>query len=90
MMCSGFLVLENFASKEECNALKDRMNDLVNSFDPKEVSFFSTTNQVWYRQNLGHIATADECFLSIVPLDIAINRDRMLMQQLPMSYCSQW
>lgn len=41
----GFLAIEGFASKEECNELKAQVMKLVDAFDPHEISFFSSTNQ---------------------------------------------
>ncbi|KAG2447298.1 hypothetical protein HYH02_007628 [Chlamydomonas schloesseri] len=50
----GFLVLEKFASPEECAALKKRMDQLLHDFDPQTISIFSTKNQA---------ATTDNYFL---------------------------
>ncbi|KAG2434181.1 hypothetical protein HXX76_007907 [Chlamydomonas incerta] len=50
----GFLVLEKFASPEECAALKTRMDQLLHDFDPQTISIFSTKNQA---------ATTDNYFL---------------------------
>ncbi|PNW72371.1 hypothetical protein CHLRE_16g673281v5 [Chlamydomonas reinhardtii] len=50
----GFLVLEKFASPEECAALQKRMDQLLQDFDPQTVSIFSTKNQA---------ATTDNYFL---------------------------
>lgn len=42
----GFLVIENFASHEECERLKRRAEELVRDFDPQGViSIFSTREQ---------------------------------------------
>jgi len=42
----GFLVIENFASREECERLKRRAEELVRDFDPRGViSIFSTREQ---------------------------------------------
>ncbi len=42
----GFLVLENFASDQACDALRARANELVRGFDPADVfSVFSTHEQ---------------------------------------------
>ncbi|MEW5318216.1 MAG: hypothetical protein WDW38_009456 [Sanguina aurantia] len=41
----GYLVLPNFASAEEIAALRSRIAELVDAFDPKSISVFSTTNQ---------------------------------------------
>jgi phytanoyl-CoA hydroxylase len=43
---AGFLVLEDFASEEECDQLRRRAEELVHEFDPAEVvSIFSTREQ---------------------------------------------
>ena len=43
---AGFLVLEDFASEEECDQLRQRAEELVHEFDPAEVvSIFSTREQ---------------------------------------------
>jgi len=43
---AGFLVLEDFASEEECDRLRQRAEELVHEFDPAEVvSIFSTREQ---------------------------------------------
>ena len=42
----GFLVVENFATESECDALRARAEELVRAFDPAEVvSVFSTHEQ---------------------------------------------
>ena len=42
----GFLVIENFASREECERLKRRAEELVRDFDPRGgASIFSTREQ---------------------------------------------
>jgi phytanoyl-CoA hydroxylase len=42
----GFLLLENFASNESCDALRARADELVRAFDPSDVfSIFSTREQ---------------------------------------------
>jgi phytanoyl-CoA hydroxylase len=42
----GFLVIENFASREECERLKRRAEELIRDFDPRGVtSIFSTREQ---------------------------------------------
>ena len=42
----GFLVVENFAAVDECNALKQRAEELVSAFDPQGViSIFTTKEQ---------------------------------------------
>lgn len=38
----GYLILEDFASKDECNILIHRMGELVDGFDPSNISIFST------------------------------------------------
>src|ERR1043165_9690196 len=44
--CDGFLVIENFAGREECERLKRRAEELVRDFDPSGViSIFSTREQ---------------------------------------------
>ncbi len=51
----GFLVIENFAGREECALLKRRAAELVRDFDPRGViSIFSTREQ---------IRTSDDYFL---------------------------
>lgn len=46
----GFLVLEGFASRETCAALRQRVRDLIDGFDPESVrSVFSTTDQAHAR-----------------------------------------
>lgn len=43
---AGFLVLEGFASEQECDRLRQRAAELVHEFDPAEVvSIFSTREQ---------------------------------------------
>src|SRR6185503_8716955 len=51
----GFLVLEGFASGEECDELRARAERLVQGFDPREVSIFTTHEQS---------RVADEYFLT--------------------------
>lgn len=42
----GFLVVENFATPDECNALKTRAEELVAAFDPQGlISIFTTKEQ---------------------------------------------
>jgi len=42
----GFLVIENFAGREECERLKRRAEELVRDFDPRDgASIFSTREQ---------------------------------------------
>lgn len=42
----GFLIIENFASREECERLKGRAEGLVRDFDPRGlISIFSTREQ---------------------------------------------
>src|ERR1043165_4668101 len=44
--CDGFLVIENFAGREECERLKRRAEELVRDFDPQGlISIFSTREQ---------------------------------------------
>ncbi|HKE05907.1 MAG TPA: phytanoyl-CoA dioxygenase family protein, partial [Blastocatellia bacterium] len=51
----GFLVIENFADREECERLKRRAEELVREFDPRGViSIFSTREQT---------RTSDDYFL---------------------------
>lgn len=43
---AGVIILENFVSLEDCQALKERALELVDNFDPQETqSIFSTTRQ---------------------------------------------
>jgi hypothetical protein len=39
-------VIRDFATLEECDALKSRANELVESFQPESITVFSTTSQV--------------------------------------------
>lgn len=41
----GFLVVEDFAAARDCDALMARAGELVDGFDPSQVSIFSTTDQ---------------------------------------------
>ena len=41
----GFLVVEDFAAARDCDALMARAGELVDAFDPSQVSIFSTTDQ---------------------------------------------
>eukprot|EP00976_Prorocentrum_cordatum_P091263 1188454-Prorocentrum_minimum.AAC.1 len=41
-----YLVIEDFATKEECKELRERAEEIIDEFDPKTVSIFSTTDQV--------------------------------------------
>mmetsp|Transcript_29697 Transcript_29697/g.64845 ORF Transcript_29697/g.64845 Transcript_29697/m.64845 type:complete len:389 (-) Transcript_29697:234-1400(-) len=50
----GYLVIEDFATKEECSQLRERAEEIIDDFDPKTVSIFSTTDQE---------STADNYFL---------------------------
>lgn len=43
---AGFLVLPEFVTKEQLEAVKQRANEIVQEFDPAEVAIFSTTKQV--------------------------------------------
>lgn len=38
----GYLVIEGFASQEECKQMMHRMEELVSGFDPSQVTVFST------------------------------------------------
>ena len=42
---NGFLVIEGFAKSADCDALMARAGELVDAFDPSQVSIFSTTDQ---------------------------------------------
>lgn len=44
---AGWLALADFATAAECDTLRSRANELTDAFDPQEVTFFSTTNQVY-------------------------------------------
>lgn len=45
-LCDGFLVIEDFAAREDCEQLKQRAEQLVAEFDPQGViSIFSTKDQ---------------------------------------------
>ena len=39
-------MIEDFATKEECKELRERAEEIIDEFDPKTVSIFSTTDQV--------------------------------------------
>jgi phytanoyl-CoA hydroxylase len=53
--CDGFLVVENFKSAAECDALRERAGELVAKFDPADyISIFSTREQT---------RTSDDYFL---------------------------
>ncbi|MCO5604000.1 hypothetical protein L7F22_058157 [Adiantum nelumboides] len=41
----GYLVIEDFASQNECKQLMCHMEELVHEFDPSEVTIFSTKNR---------------------------------------------
>lgn len=41
----GYIVIESFASPEEINGMRDRMNELLDGFDCSVTSIFSTKNQ---------------------------------------------
>jgi len=41
----GYLVIEGFASPEECKGLMQRMEELLEEFDPSDSSVFSSKNQ---------------------------------------------
>lgn len=51
--CAGYLVLENFASQDECRKLIHRMEELVDKFDPSTISIFSTSSDVSKRPRCG-------------------------------------
>jgi len=42
---NGYLVIEGYASSEECERLRERAGHIVSEFDPATVSIFSTTDQ---------------------------------------------
>lgn len=42
---NGYLILEDYATPEQCKGLMSHMEILVNSFDPASISIFSTKNQ---------------------------------------------
>ena len=44
-LLAGVLCIENFASLEECEALKQRGNQIVKDFDPKNITIFSSRNR---------------------------------------------
>jgi phytanoyl-CoA hydroxylase len=45
----GYLVIESFASEDEIQSMINRMEQLVDEFDPSSTaSIFSTKNQVSY------------------------------------------
>eukprot|EP00252_Welwitschia_mirabilis_P014465 TRINITY_DN3178_c0_g1_i2.p1 TRINITY_DN3178_c0_g1~~TRINITY_DN3178_c0_g1_i2.p1 ORF type:complete len:260 (-),score=52.68 TRINITY_DN3178_c0_g1_i2:53-832(-) len=41
----GYLVIEDFASPEECDGMMKRMGELLETFDPSDASVFSSKNQ---------------------------------------------
>ncbi|KAK1314870.1 hypothetical protein QJS10_CPA06g02279 [Acorus calamus] len=41
----GYLVIENFSTKEELDGMTNRMKELLDSFDPSTASIFSSKNQ---------------------------------------------
>ena len=43
---AGYLVLENFTSLQQTQELRHQASQLVDGFDPKSISIFSTKNQV--------------------------------------------
>lgn len=53
---NGFLVIENFASEQECDDLRERAEQLVQAFEPAEVMSIFTTNE--------QSRVADEYFLT--------------------------
>ena len=51
----GFIVLESFASPEEVDSLKKRMDQLLDEFDfSTTASIFSTKNQVLNQSSLSN------------------------------------
>lgn len=44
--CAGYIVLENFVSSDEIDAMMKRMEQLLDEFDYSTSSVFSTKNQV--------------------------------------------
>ena len=44
--CAGYLVIRNFTSPEQLRELQNRGVQLIDGFDPEQVSVFSTKNQV--------------------------------------------
>lgn len=55
-LTNGFLVIENFASEQECDELRQRAEQLVQAFEPAEVMSIFTTNE--------QSRVADEYFLT--------------------------
>ena len=55
-LTNGFLVIENFASEQECDELRERAEQLVQAFEPAEVMSIFTTNE--------QSRVADEYFLT--------------------------
>jgi len=43
---AGYLVLENFTPLQQTQELRHQASQLVDGFDPKSISIFSTKNQV--------------------------------------------
>lgn len=58
--CIGYLVIESFASPEEMDAMRRRMDQLLDEFDYSTVSIFSTKNQVFV-QNWIHFVIPNQC-----------------------------
>lgn len=56
--CTGYLVIKNFTDTQQLKDLRDRAAQLLESFDPQEVSVFSTKNQViflfWLKHSKGN------------------------------------
>ena len=55
---AGFLVLPDFVTEQELDALKARANAIVDDFDPAEVAIFSTTKQVSFMEHLCKLPAA--------------------------------
>eukprot|EP01018_Ginkgo_biloba_P040738 Gb_18164 [translate_table: standard] len=47
----GYLVIEGFASEGECKGMMNRMEELLETFDPSDASIFSSKNQKELTQN---------------------------------------
>ena len=49
---NGYLVLENFVSKQECEKLRVRASEIVKNFDfSKSVTIFTTNEQTRHSEN---------------------------------------
>ena len=46
MSSAGYLVIKNFTSADQLKDLQSRAVQLIEDFDPEQVSVFSTKNQV--------------------------------------------